>query len=47
MKFTAVLALCVSLASAGVVITPVFDNQVVAKEGSDCALGVVTPSGCA
>lgn len=47
MKVIALLALCASLASAGVVITPVFDNQVVAKEGADCALGVVTPSGCA
>lgn len=47
MKFAAaILALCVSLASAGVVITPIFDNQVVAKDGGDCALGVVTPSGC-
>lgn len=48
MKLTAaILALCVSLASAGVVITPVFNDQVVAKEGGDCALGVVTPYGCA
>lgn len=46
MKFLAILALCASLASAGVVITPIFDNQVVAKESGDCALGVVTPSGC-
>lgn len=48
MKFTAaILALCVSLASAGVVITPVFQDQVVAKDSGDCALGVVTPQGCA
>ncbi|ROW13718.1 hypothetical protein VPNG_04609 [Cytospora leucostoma] len=48
MKVTALLiALCVSLASAGVVITPVFDDQVVPKKGDDCALGVTTPSGCA
>lgn len=45
---TILVALCASLASAGVVITPVFDNQVVAKDGNgDCALGVVTPTGCA
>ena len=34
-------------ASAGVVITPVFLNQVVAKVKGDCAFGEVTPNGCA
>ena len=33
-------------ASAGVVITPVFLNQVVAKVKGDCAFGEVTPHGC-
>ncbi|PSR83827.1 hypothetical protein BD289DRAFT_483096 [Coniella lustricola] len=48
MKVTAAMViLCASLASAGVVKTPVFDNQVIPKEGADCALGVVTPQGCA
>lgn len=48
MKVAALLvALCASLASAGVVITPVFADQVVPKKGADCALGVTTPSGCA
>lgn len=48
MKLTTLLvALCASLASAGVVITPVFADQVVPKKGDDCALGVTTPSGCA
>ncbi len=35
-----------SLASAGVVITPIFSNQVVKKLSSDCPYGVVTPIGC-
>lgn len=48
MKFAAaVVFLFASLASAGVVKTPVFDNQVVTKDAGDCALGVVTPQGCA
>ena len=34
-------------ASAGVVITPVFLDQVVAKIKGDCAFGEVTPYGCA
>ncbi|CAJ2504365.1 Uu.00g117590.m01.CDS01 [Anthostomella pinea] len=50
MKTTAfaatLLALCASLASAGVVITPIHADQVVAKSGGDCFFGVSTPSGC-
>jgi hypothetical protein len=46
MKFFAVLALCASIASAGVVITPIRANQVVPKTNDDCAFGVVTPHGC-
>lgn len=41
------LALCASLASAAVVKTPVFDDQIVPNQGDDCALGVTTPQGCA
>ncbi|KAK1518780.1 uncharacterized protein CCOS01_11600 [Colletotrichum costaricense] len=42
--------LCASLATAGVVITPVRQNQVVPaaqKVSGDCFFGVVTPQGCA
>ncbi|OHW97871.1 hypothetical protein CSPAE12_03487 [Colletotrichum incanum] len=42
--------LCASLASAGVVITPVRQNQIVPaaqKVSGDCFFGVVTPQGCA
>ncbi len=42
-----VAAVCVSLASAGVVITPVFQNQVVPKTDGDCFYGETTPQGCA
>ena len=42
-----VVATCVSLASAGVVITPVFQNQVVPPSPGDCFGGVTTPQGCA
>lgn len=46
---TILAAVCggASLASAGVVITPVFADQVVQKASNDCAFGVVTPIGCA
>ncbi|KAI1335333.1 hypothetical protein F5Y15DRAFT_419997 [Xylariaceae sp. FL0016] len=40
------LALAASLASAGVVITPIFQDQVVARNPGDCFFGVATPSGC-
>ena len=43
----AVLAFCVSLVSAGVVITPVRADQVVPKTDDDCFFGVTTPRGCA
>jgi len=42
----AALAFCVSLVSAGVVITPIKPDQVVPKTGDDCFFGVITPSGC-
>lgn len=47
MKFAAALvALCASLASAGVVITPIRADQVVAPSTDDCFFGVSTPMGC-
>lgn len=47
MKFTvALLSLCVSLASAGVVIVPIKPDQVVPKKSGDCFSGVITPQGC-
>lgn len=43
------LALGVSqtVSAGGIVITPIFSNQVVPKASGDCAWGVVTPQGCA
>ncbi|KAI0872975.1 hypothetical protein GGS24DRAFT_502251 [Hypoxylon argillaceum] len=47
MKATTLLvALCASLASAGVVITPIKSDQVVPKVAGDCFFGVSTPFGC-
>ncbi|KAM7188147.1 hypothetical protein V8F33_010821 [Rhypophila sp. PSN 637] len=47
MKFlTLVLSLCVSLAAAGVVITPIAQEQIVEKNDDDCYFGVTTPQGC-
>jgi hypothetical protein len=43
----AILGFAASLVSAGVVITPVFSDQVVAKAADDCFFGVTTPAGCA
>lgn len=42
----AVLSLCASLASAGVVTIPIKQEQVVDKTDGDCFFGVVTPMGC-
>ncbi|KAJ6443962.1 hypothetical protein O9K51_02355 [Purpureocillium lavendulum] len=41
-----VVATAASLASAGIVITPIFSDQVVDKSSGDCFFGVVTPQGC-
>ncbi|KAI1362637.1 hypothetical protein F5Y08DRAFT_341475 [Xylaria arbuscula] len=41
------VALCASLASAGIVRTPVFQDQVVDRVEGDCFYGVATPNGCA
>ncbi|KAK2020686.1 hypothetical protein LX32DRAFT_699893 [Colletotrichum zoysiae] len=49
-SLTLLATLCASLASAGVVITPVHQDQVVPasqKVAGDCFFGVVTPQGCA
>ncbi|KAI1111893.1 hypothetical protein F5Y14DRAFT_423968 [Nemania sp. NC0429] len=43
---TLLLAICASLASAGVIITPITKDQVVPKVEGDCFFGVVTPTGC-
>jgi len=44
---TLLVALFASLASAGLVITPVFADQVVPKAAGDCFYGETTPHGCA
>ena len=44
--FATVLSLAVSLVSAGIVITPITDDQIVDKLPGDCPFGVVTPQGC-
>ncbi|KAI1278936.1 hypothetical protein F5Y07DRAFT_397439 [Xylaria sp. FL0933] len=43
---TFLAALCASLASAGVVRTPIFQDQVVPNVEGDCFFGVSTPTGC-
>ena len=45
--FALVMAAAASLVSAGVVITPVFKNQVIQANKGDCFFGVTTPEGCA
>lgn len=45
--FALFFAAAASLASAGVVITPILENQVVPKVADDCFFGVTTPQGCA
>jgi len=47
MKFISLItATLISLASAGVVITPIRADQVVTKNSDDCYFGVTTPQGC-
>ena len=41
-----VLAVAVSLVSAGIVITPIDADQVVDSVAGDCFYGVSTPQGC-
>lgn len=43
---TLLLAASFQLASAGIVITKITQDQIVDKESSDCFFGVVTPQGC-
>ncbi|KAI1466510.1 uncharacterized protein F4812DRAFT_460781 [Daldinia caldariorum] len=43
---TLAAALCATLASAGVVITPIFQNQIVPQASNDCFFGKTTPYGC-
>lgn len=45
--FALVMAAAASLVSAGVVITPVFKDQVIQANKGDCFFGVTTPEGCA
>ncbi|CCT70754.1 hypothetical protein FOQG_01521 [Fusarium oxysporum f. sp. raphani 54005] len=45
--FVTLLSAAASLVSAGIVVTPVFFNQIVEKLSGDCPFGVVTPQGCA
>lgn len=45
-SITLLLAAAASLASAGIVITPIEANQIVDKVSGDCFFGVVTPQGC-
>lgn len=45
--FVTLLSATASLVSAGIVVTPVFFNQIVEKLSGDCPFGVVTPQGCA
>ncbi|KIH87391.1 hypothetical protein SPBR_05425 [Sporothrix brasiliensis 5110] len=47
LSLLAIVAAAATTVSAGVVITPVFADQVVAKDSGDCFFGVVTPQGCA
>ncbi|ORY67315.1 uncharacterized protein BCR38DRAFT_482939 [Pseudomassariella vexata] len=44
--FAIVMAFAASMASAGVMITPIRANQVVPKAPNDCFYGVTTPQGC-
>ncbi|KAJ4147845.1 hypothetical protein LMH87_002347 [Akanthomyces muscarius] len=45
-SLTTALLWTASLASAGIVITPISDNMLVPKTPGDCFFGVVTPQGC-
>ncbi|KAG6227594.1 hypothetical protein E4U26_001600 [Claviceps purpurea] len=40
------LGAVVSLGRAGLVITPIQDDQIVKKVSNDCLFGEVTPQGC-
>lgn len=42
----ALLSAAVSFVAADIVITPIFEDQIVQKQAGDCFFGVVTPQGC-
>ncbi|KAL7812860.1 hypothetical protein V8C44DRAFT_328206 [Trichoderma aethiopicum] len=44
--FFALLSTALSLVAADIVITPIFEDQIVQKQAGDCFFGVVTPQGC-
>ncbi|OAA48608.1 hypothetical protein NOR_01858 [Metarhizium rileyi] len=41
-----VLGVAASIVGAGIVITPIKDDQIVPSSSGDCFFGVVTPQGC-
>lgn len=42
----AIMSVATSMVSAGIVITPITEDQVVEKMAGDCPFGLVTPQGC-
>lgn len=44
--FFTLLSTALSLVAADIVITPIFEDQIVQKQAGDCFFGVVTPQGC-
>ncbi|PNP60082.1 hypothetical protein THARTR1_00106 [Trichoderma harzianum] len=42
----ALLSTAISFVAADIVITPIFEDQVVQRQAGDCYFGVVTPQGC-
>lgn len=44
--FFTLLSTALSLVAADIVITPIFEDQIVQKQPGDCFFGVVTPQGC-
>lgn len=42
----ALLSTAISFVAADIVITPIFEDQVVQRQAGDCFFGVVTPQGC-
>ncbi|KAL6889234.1 hypothetical protein HDV57DRAFT_514164 [Trichoderma longibrachiatum] len=43
--FFTLLSTALSLVAADIVITPIFEDQIVQKQAGDCFFGVVTPQG--
>ncbi|QPH18817.1 hypothetical protein C2857_003917 [Epichloe festucae Fl1] len=48
MRTSLAVLLCAAayIVNAGIVITPIKDDQIVGKTSGDCFFGVVTPQGC-